>query len=343
MSKLGVDVSTWNTNVDWKKFKEQGVEYAIIRGGYGSSISQKDSMFESHINGALAAGIKVGVYWFGYAYTVATAKLEADVCHEVIKAYKDKITLPVFYDWEYSSMDYANSNGVYPDRKLITDMTIAFMDRIKELGYSTGYYTNLDYITNRYDYSRLKNYDLWMAYYNDSKPDYDCIIQQYTASGKLDGFNGPLDLNRVHKDFGQAEKPKEEPKPKPEETKPAAPAKPKETVYTVKAGDTLSGIAAKYGTTYQKLAEYNNIKNPNLIYVGQKIKIPGSSTTAKAEIKEGDIVKIKKGANDYYGNSLANFVYDRKYLALEVVRDRVVVSYDGIVVAAVNKKDLILV
>ena len=133
-----------------------------------------------------------------------------------------------------------------------------------------------------------------------------------------------------------------EPKPKPEETKPAAPAEPKETVYTVQRGDTLSGIAAKYGTTYTALAEYNGIKNPDIIFAGQKIKIPGSNAAAKKDITEGDIVKIKKGANDYYGNSLASFVYERKYLALEVVRDRVVVSYDGIVVAAVNKKDLIL-
>lgn len=287
MSKLGVDVSSWQTIIDWAKLKAQGVEYAIIRAGFGSSIAQKDTKFESHIKGALAAGIKVGVYWFGYAYSAGIGRKEADICHEVIKTYKDKITLPVFYDWEYDSMKYANANGVYPDAELITDITIAFMERITELGYQTGYYTNYDYLKNKYNYDRLKNYNLWFAYYNDNKPDYDCIIQQYTSTGQLNGYNGNLDLNRVYKDFGQAEN--SQPKP---EVKPTEPAQ-TETVYTVKSGDTLSGIAAKYGTTWKVLTDYNKIENPNLIYAGQKIKIPGGKAPMPA--KKETVYTVKKG------------------------------------------------
>lgn len=274
---LGVDVSVWQTNVDWKKLKSNGVEFAIIRAGFGCNASQIDKMFKTHINGASAANIAVGIYWFGYAYTVDMAKKEADVCHSIIKAYKNKITLPVFYDWEYDSARYAKNNGVTPTKKLVTDMTIAFMDRIKSYGYKTGYYTNIDYMKNMYDYNRVKGYDLWMAYYNNEKPDYECTIQQYTSTGRVGGFSGNLDLNWMYKSYGKTAP-----------TKPATQEKTEtkktETVYTVKSGDTLSSIANKYGTTYQNLAKYNNIKDPNKIYTGQKIKIPGK-TTEKSSTK----------------------------------------------------------
>lgn len=289
---LGVDVSSWQSNVDWKKFKAAGVEYAIIRAGFGSSASQVDSRFKSHIEGALAAGIKVGIYWFGYAYTVDIAKKEADVCHSIIKAYKDKITFPVFYDWEYDSARYAKNNGVTPTKKLVTDMTIAFMDRIKSYGYKTGYYTNCDYMSNMYDYNRVKGYDLWMAYYSDEESPYNCAIQQYTSTGKVNGYSGNLDLNRLYKSYGKTETVKPV---TPEKTETKKPDTKNETVYTVKSGDTLSGIAAKYNTTYQKLAEYNNIKNPNVIHVGQKIKIPGKTTSTKVETAKTKTYTVKSG------------------------------------------------
>ena len=288
MSKFGVDVACWQEGVDWAQFKAQGVEYAIIRAGFGSDISQKDSMFESHINGALKAGLKIGIYWFSYAYSLGGARREAETCAEVLKPYKDKITLPVFFDWEYDSERYAKDNGVYPSKALVTEMTIEFIKRIEEFGYMGGYYTNLDYMYKYYDYGRMEPYYLWMAYYDDEKPGYDCVMQQYTSTGRLNGYGGNLDLNRLYKDFGQAEEPKPEVKP---EIKPTEPAQ-TEIVYTVKLGDTLSGIASQYGTTYQALAEYNGIENPNLIYIGQKIKIPGGSGAA---VKTETVYTVKHG------------------------------------------------
>jgi GH25 family lysozyme M1 (1,4-beta-N-acetylmuramidase) len=275
LKSLGVDISTYQGLINWEQFKSAGVKFAIIRAGYGSNASQVDSKFKTHIEGALAAGVAVGIYWFGYAYTVDMAKQEADVCHSIIKKYKDKLSLPVFYDWEYDSARYAKNNGVTPTKKLVTDMTIAFMDRMKELGYMTGYYTNLDYMKNMYDYSRVKKYDLWMAYYNNSKPSYDCAIQQYTSSGHINGFSGNLDLNWMYKEYGKTNTAQ-----KTEDTKTTDNTDKKQSettstkTYTVKSGDTLSSIASKYGTTYQVLAKYNNISDPNKIYPGQKIKIP---------------------------------------------------------------------
>lgn len=284
---LGMDISTYQTSIDWKKIKSAGVEFVIIRAGYGSSESQKDKSFEKHINDAIKAGVNIGIYWFGYAYSVDMAKKEADVCHKVIKGYKDKITLPVFYDWEYDSARYAKCNGVVPTKKLVTDMTIAFMNRMKEHGYKTGYYTNLDYMNSMYDHDRVKNYELWMAYYNDKEPSYKCSIQQYTSTGRLDGYKGNLDLNWMYKSVANVTP---EPVKKPV-NKPTTQSTVRDMIYTVKAGDTLSDIASKYGTTYQVLAKYNNISNPNKIYAGQKIKIPNESKANNQKTVRTHVVK----------------------------------------------------
>lgn len=117
--------------------------------------------------------------------------------------------------------------------------------------------------------------------------------------------------------------------------------KPSTSAYTVKQGDTLSAIARKYNTTYQVLAEYNSISNPNLIYPGQVIKIPQEQKNVNNEIKVGDTVKVKYGARDYNGVQLASFVYNRNHEVLEVNGDRVVITYGGIVVAAIHKSNLI--
>lgn len=115
-----------------------------------------------------------------------------------------------------------------------------------------------------------------------------------------------------------------------------------ENAYVVKSGDTLSGIASKYGTTYQVLAKYNNIANPNIIIVGQTIKIPSTSTDVKVEdnMVVGSKVKVKSGAKTYNGGGLASFVYKNTYSIMEISGDRVVIGQNKVVVAAVHKSDL---
>ena len=123
--------------------------------------------------------------------------------------------------------------------------------------------------------------------------------------------------------------------------------KPSTSAYIVKQGDTLSAIARKYNTTYQVLAEYNSISNPNLIYPGQVIKIPqeqkNEAHIVNNEINVGDTVKVREGAKDYNGVQLASFVYSRNHKVLEVNGDRVVITYGGIVVAAIHKNNLVKV
>ena len=107
------------------------------------------------------------------------------------------------------------------------------------------------------------------------------------------------------------------------------------TVYTVKKGDTLSQIAAKYGTTYQAIAAYNGIKNPNAIRVGQKIKIPAS--TAPAALKKGDRVKVLNAVT-YDGKPFRTY-YDT-YDVIQVSGARVVIGVGATVTAAVNAANL---
>lgn len=113
-----------------------------------------------------------------------------------------------------------------------------------------------------------------------------------------------------------------------------------EGTYRVKAGDTLSKIAYNNGTTVDSLVEINNIKNPNLIRVGQLIKLGASSNKT---LKVGSEVKVKQGAKDYNNKSLASFVYKNTYNIIGVNKDRVVIGKGKNVTAAVNKKDLILI
>lgn len=123
-----------------------------------------------------------------------------------------------------------------------------------------------------------------------------------------------------------------------------APSTDGETVYTVVAGDTLSGIASRYGTTYQKLAEYNGIANPNLIIVGQKIRIPGANKptptptpTPSREFKVGDRVAPTRLV-DYNGTHLRQ--YDDSYTISELKGNRAVLVARGQVWAAMRTEDL---
>lgn len=190
MIKL-IDVSRHDGTINWSKVKEDGIKGAILRAGYGKSTV--DSQFINNAKGAIAAGIPIGIYWFSYAYTVAQAEKEAEKCLKTIKGYK--ITLPVFFDWEYDSMRYAKQHGVTPSKTLITNMNRAFCEKIKQAGYKAGVYYNKDYKNNYLHISKLKSYVQWYAYYT-STVQKGCDIHQYTASGKVNGISvRNVDLN----------------------------------------------------------------------------------------------------------------------------------------------------
>lgn len=194
MQVKGIDVSTWNTVSSWPNVKKAGFEFTIVRAGFGNTTTQQDKKFVEHMNGALDAGLDVGIYWFSYARSVKEAEKEAAACLEVIKNYKSRIKYPVFFDFEYDSEEYAEKHGVTVNRRFVTDVTKAFCEKIKSAGYRVGYYTNQDYYKNKLYPEELKNYSLWLADYTGG-PEYECDIQQYTSTEKVSGISGNVDAN----------------------------------------------------------------------------------------------------------------------------------------------------
>lgn len=184
-----IDVSEWQNKIDWKKVKASGIEYAILRAGFGRDISQVDFEFEENYKDAKKAGIKLGVYWFSYADSVEDAKREAKACLEVIKG--KTFELPVYYDLEFSTQ-------INYGKTVLTNIAKTFCETIKKQGYSVGVYANLNWFLNYIDYEALKkSYSIWLAQYH-TKPELNCDIWQYTSEGKITGVSGNVDVNIIY-------------------------------------------------------------------------------------------------------------------------------------------------
>ncbi|MCC3867327.1 GH25 family lysozyme [Terrisporobacter mayombei] len=183
----GIDVSKWNGTIDWNKVKADGIDYVIIRGGFGNDTV--DPQFHSNMKGASDAGLKIGVYWFSYATSVAKAKEEAAKCLETIAPYKSKITYPVFYDFEYASVDYAKKLGITITKDLSSKMADAFLTAIKNAGYVNGIYTNKDFGDQYFYEDMLFANNLWIAQYSSActypRP---YMMWQYTEKGTINGI-----------------------------------------------------------------------------------------------------------------------------------------------------------
>ena len=194
-SILGIDVSTFQKEIDWKKVKEAGVEYAMIRiggRGYGESGNiYKDSWADINYEKATAQGIKVGVYFFSQAITVQEAEEEAEFVLEQIKGWE--LQMPVAFDWECLADDYRT---MVADARLTTDCAKAFCDKIEEAGYDSMVYFNPNQSRTQMYLSELTDYGFWLAMYSDQMTyEYKVDMWQYTNEGKVPGIKGKADIN----------------------------------------------------------------------------------------------------------------------------------------------------
>lgn len=286
MEKKGIDISHHQGDIDFEKLKGN-IDFAMVRTSYGSFY--EDRKYKQNIKGLEKINVPYGLYHFSYATDVETAKKEASSFINLIKNYNP--TYPVVIDIEYSD----RTADVRKDT--LVDIANVFCKMVEEAGYYAMIYANLDYFNNKLNSNVLDRYDKWLAQWT-SKPTYNKPfgIWQYSSKGSVPGINGNVDLNISYKDYpsiikgngatGNTEEPKKE--------------EAKEINYVVKKGDTLTKIANKYNTTYQKLASYNNLKDPNKIYIGQIIKIPGTLTNINPVtyvVKKGDT--LSSIANKY--------------------------------------------
>lgn len=194
---LGLDVSKWNGAIDWKAVKKAGIQFVIIRAGYGTGYV--DPYFKRNIEAAIENNLLIGVYWFSYSHTFQGAKLEAEKCIKTISPYKEHITLPVFWDFEYDSVDYAKKNGHYIDKNLASGMADTFCTTINSKGFRAGIYTNIDYSNRYFSKGVLAKYHTWIAQWTSNCTYKEHYIMWQCSDNYYIG-NKRYDLNRLYID-----------------------------------------------------------------------------------------------------------------------------------------------
>lgn len=169
----GIDISKHNIIRSFPALRAEGIEFCIVRAGYGTSVDPK---FAGYIKSAKDCGMLVGAYWFCYARDTVEARREAEVCANTLNGYK--LDLPVFYDFEYDTEQYAVKSRVKYDNKSRTDIIETFCTEMTKRGYKAGVYTNPDYWLYKLSADRLSKYALWIASYKskDGKATFDTVL-----------------------------------------------------------------------------------------------------------------------------------------------------------------------
>lgn len=189
----GIDVSVHNGNIDWQKVKSAGIDFAILRAGYGRLASQKDEKFEQNYKNAKAAGIPVGAYWYSYAMTPEEAELEADVFLSVIKG--KQFEMPVYFDLEEKKQFDLG-------KEQVSAIMRAFLSKVEASGYFVGLYGSASSLTTHTADDIKSRYTIWLAHWVQ-QTNYNGAygIWQYSEKGKVDGISGNVDLDICYKDF----------------------------------------------------------------------------------------------------------------------------------------------
>ena len=220
----GIDVSGHKGDIDWQAVAADGIDFAIIRAGnrgWGESGTlMEDSKFVQNMEGAIAAGLDVGAYYFSNAITVAEAEEEVARFLARLEPYREYITYPVVCDWEYLGGNESRAYGV--DARIITQCIDTFCRRVAEAGYTPMVYFNEYCGIIKMDLSKLTQYQFWFAEYaNAPSCIYNFQFWQYSSKGKVAGIASDVDMNLCFVPFGKGvQNPPDPVEPGPAETEP---------------------------------------------------------------------------------------------------------------------------
>ena len=189
----GIDVSKFQGSIDWNAVKSDGITFAIIRcgyRGYGSGALVEDSTYRRNIQGAINAGLKVGVYFYSQAINEAEAVEEASMVLSLVSGYS--LPLGVYYDTE--SVGGGRANALSASER--TACAVAFCETIRNAGYSAGVYSYASWFYNALNFANISKYNIWIAQYRDKLSfSYKYNIWKYTGSGSVKGISKPVDMN----------------------------------------------------------------------------------------------------------------------------------------------------
>ncbi len=192
---LGIDVSEWNGNIDWKAVKDAGIEFVYIRiGGRGwgqAGVMYGDGMAQTYYEGAKEQGLLIGVYFFSQATTAEEAAEEARYCLDYTKDWE--LDLPIAMDWEYVNNE-ARTAGI--SQRDLTDCVLSFCRTINQTGRKAVLYTGWE-IRQRWMYPHeVKDIPFWLAMYTTNMDyPYEFAMWQYTGSGRVPGISTDVDMN----------------------------------------------------------------------------------------------------------------------------------------------------
>lgn len=188
----GIDVSRHQGKINWTKVKNAGIEFVMIRAGYGMYSDQVDVNFKTNIAAAQKAGIDCGVYWYSYAVNTSEALKEAQVCYNTIKGYK--LSYPVAFDIEDDSQVGLSTTQ-------ISNIIKVFCEYLESKKYYTSVYSFASLINNKMNSSVITSYDIWVAHIGVSKPNFSGKygMWQYSHTGSVSGISGNVDLNYSYK------------------------------------------------------------------------------------------------------------------------------------------------
>jgi len=193
----GIDISKHNGAVNWAQVKADGVQFAILRAGYGKEASQKDTQFEANYAGCKAHGIPCGAYWYSYAATPAEARQEAAVCLSFLRG--KTFAFPIYFDIEEQKV-------LAQGKTACTAIAKAFLETVEKAGYFVGIYSSKSHLESCFTEELRTRYAVWVAHYGVEKTTYhgQYGIWQKSSTGKVSGIRGNVDMNECYTDYPAA-------------------------------------------------------------------------------------------------------------------------------------------